>query len=147
MNTTEIRCTKLSQLDQIAAEILSQYPAKRIFVLSGAMGAGKTTFIQAICRQLHVTDVVNSPTFSIVNEYLTESGKSVFHFDLFRIRNSMELMDIGYEEYFFSGEYCLIEWPEMAEDLIPGEAVAIGIRVDDKDQARIFSVGTFQGIS
>lgn len=145
MDTTEIRCHDLSQLDQIAAEILSQNPSKRIFAISGSMGAGKTTFIQAICRQLHVTDVVNSPTFSIVNEYLTESGVSVFHFDLYRLRNPGELMDIGYEEYFYSGEYCLIEWPEMSLELIPAESLAINISVEGKGQARVFSVGTFSG--
>ena len=145
MNTTEIRCLSLSQLGQVAAEIIRLYPAKRIFALSGSMGAGKTTFIQAVCRVLHVTDIVNSPTFSIVNEYLTESGSSVFHFDLYRLKKPEELLDIGYEEYFFSGNYCFIEWPEMAADLIPDDSVSISIRVEDSDQVRIFSIGTFRG--
>jgi tRNA threonylcarbamoyladenosine biosynthesis protein TsaE len=109
------------------------------------MGAGKTTFIQALCRQLQVVDVVNSPTFSIVNEYLTHEGKSVFHFDLYRIKKAEELLDIGYEDYFFSGSYCFIEWPELAADLIPDECIYISINVDESDQSRLFTIGGFRG--
>lgn len=145
MNSTEIRCNSLAQLDEVAAEIIRRYPEKRIFALAGAMGSGKTTFVQAACRQLHVTDVVNSPTFSIVNEYLTESGASVFHFDLYRLRKSEELLDIGYEDYFFSGNYCFIEWPGMAADLIPDESVTIGIRVEEPGQVRVFTTGPYPG--
>lgn len=145
MAITEIRCTGISDLDRIAGELISLFPTKRIFALSGSMGAGKTTFIQALCRQLQVVDVVNSPTFSIVNEYLTAKGESVFHFDLYRLQKAEELLDIGYEDYFYSGSYCFIEWPELAADLIPDECVNIHINVDDSDQSRLFTIGGFRG--
>lgn len=145
MTTTEIRCNTIDELDRIAATVISMYPLKRIFALSGPMGAGKTTFIQAFCRQLGVLDVVNSPTFSIVNEYITGSGSSVFHFDLYRIRKAEELLDIGYEDYFFSGEYCLIEWPELASDLIPQESVHIAVKVEEPGVSRLFTISGFSG--
>lgn len=145
MAITEIRCTGISDLDRIAGELISLFPTKRIFALSGSMGAGKTTFIQALCKQLQVVDVVNSPTFSIVNEYLIVNGESVFHFDLYRLQKAEELLDIGYEDYFYSGSYCFIEWPELAADLIPDECVNIHINVDDADQSRLFTIGGFRG--
>ncbi len=142
METVEFRCTDLDDLDRIAGELIRMFPAKRIFTLSGPMGSGKTTFIQALCRQLKVVDVVNSPTFSIVNEYLTNEGNSVFHFDLYRLRKAEELLDIGYEDYFYSGEYCFIEWPELAADLIPDESVHLDIKVEDPGQERLITVGS-----
>jgi len=145
MATIELRCSGVSDLDRIAGELISLYPGKRIFALSGPMGSGKTTFIQALCRRLNVVDVVNSPTFSIVNEYLTSVGASVFHFDLYRIRKADELLDIGYEDYFYSGDYCFIEWPELAADLIPDESVSITIEVEEPGQDRIFTIGSFRG--
>lgn len=141
----ELRCSGVSELDRIAGQLISLYPAKRIFVLSGPMGSGKTTFIQAVCRRLKVVDVVNSPTFSIVNEYLTSDGASVFHFDLYRIRKADELLDIGYEDYFYSGDYCFIEWPELAADLIPDESVYITIEVEEPGNDRLFTIGSFRG--
>jgi tRNA threonylcarbamoyladenosine biosynthesis protein TsaE len=145
MATIELRCSGVSDLDRIAGELISLYPGKRIFALSGPMGSGKTTFIQALCKRLNVVDVVNSPTFSIVNEYLTSVGASVFHFDLYRIRKADELLDIGYEDYFYSGDYCFIEWPELAADLIPDESVSITIEVEEPGQDRIFTIGSFSG--
>jgi len=145
MATIELRCTGVSDLDRIAGELISLYPGKRIFALSGPMGSGKTTFIQALCRRLNVVDVVNSPTFSIVNEYLTGEGASVFHFDLYRIRKADELLDIGYEDYFYCGDYCFIEWPELAADLIPDESVYITIEVEEPGNDRIFTIGSFRG--
>ncbi|KAF0199141.1 MAG: ATP-binding protein [Bacteroidetes bacterium] len=145
MATIELRCGGISDLDRIAGELISLYPGKRIFALSGPMGSGKTTFIQALCRRLNVVDVVNSPTFSIVNEYLTSVGASVFHFDLYRIRKADELLDIGYEDYFYSGDYCFIEWPELAADLIPDESVSITIEVEEPGEDRIFTIGSFRG--
>ena len=140
MSILEIRCHDPLQLDEVASAIISQFPNSRIFTLSGPMGAGKTTFIQGVCKVLQVKYVVNSPTFSIVNEYLTSEGKSVFHFDLYRLRKQEELLDIGYEDYFYSGNYCFVEWPEMAAELMPDDAVQISIRVDESDQTRIFVV-------
>ena len=145
MATIELRCSGVSDLDRIAGELISLYPGKRIFALSGPMGSGKTTFIQALCRRLNVVDVVNSPTFSIVNEYLTGEGASVFHFDLYRIRKADELLDIGYEDYFYSGDYCFIEWPELAADLIPDESVYLTIEVEEPGNDRIFTIGSFRG--
>jgi tRNA threonylcarbamoyladenosine biosynthesis protein TsaE len=145
MATIELRCGGISDLDRIAGELISLYPGKRIFALSGPMGSGKTTFIQALCRRLNVVDVVNSPTFSIVNEYLTGDGASVFHFDLYRIRKADELLDIGYEDYFYSGDYCFIEWPELAADLIPDESVYITIEVEEPGNDRLFTIGSFRG--
>lgn len=145
MATVELRCTQLDDLDKIADELIRMHPAKRIFTLSGPMGSGKTTFIQALCRRLKVVDVVNSPTFSIVNEYLTIEGSSVFHFDLYRLRKAEELLDIGYEDYFFSGDYCFIEWPELAAELIPDESVHVDIKVEEPGQERKITVGRFSG--
>lgn len=144
-NIRQMRCSNIGGLDEVAAEMLRLFPEERIFALSGPMGAGKTTFIQAVCRQLGVGDNVNSPTFSIVNEYLTTSNESVFHFDLYRLRKPEELMDIGYEEYFYSGAYCFIEWPELAESLLPGEGVMVSIKVEDDGNARIFSFSRIGG--
>ena len=118
--------------------MLLMFPEERVFAVSGPMGAGKTTFIQAICRQLGVKDNVSSPTFSIVNEYHTGSGEPVFHFDLYRLRKPEELLDIGYEDYFFSGDYCFIEWPELAGMLIPAGAVKVEITVEEGSGARTF---------
>jgi tRNA threonylcarbamoyladenosine biosynthesis protein TsaE len=103
----------------------------KVIAFSGEMGAGKTTFIQALCRNLGVTTEVNSPTFSLVNQYYTQEGHSIFHFDLYRIEDPAELFDMGYEEYFFSGELCFIEWPEKASHLIPDEALRVEIIVGD----------------
>ncbi len=132
----KLYCNNLSELDKIAAQVLDFYPQERIFLISGKMGAGKTTLIKAICGALNVIDVVNSPTFSIVNEYKTLQSKSIYHFDLYRIKSPVELLDIGYEEYIDSGCYCLIEWPELAERLMPASFVMIEIDVDDSTGQR-----------
>jgi tRNA threonylcarbamoyladenosine biosynthesis protein TsaE len=110
-----------------AKELLSSYPAERIFAFYGSMGAGKTTFIKAICHELGVTDIVQSPTFSIINEYKTRAGESIFHFDFYRIKNITEVFDIGYEDYLYSGDYCFMEWPEMIEGLLPPECIKVFI--------------------
>ena len=92
------------------------------------MGAGKTTFIKSVCEALGVTDVVNSPTFSIVNEYRSDTtGELIYHFDFYRIKNLDEVYDMGYEDYFYSGAVCFIEWPELIEDVLPGDAVRVTI--------------------
>jgi tRNA threonylcarbamoyladenosine biosynthesis protein TsaE len=107
-----------SELFEVAKELLDFADSQKIFCLFGEMGAGKTTFVKALCKALGVLDLVSSPTFSIVNEYATEKGEAVFHFDFYRIRNLEEAYDIGYENYFFSGDYCFIEWPEKIESLL-----------------------------
>ncbi len=119
----------LDRIDEAASSFLQMSGDKRVMAFSGDLGAGKTTFIQALCRQVGVDTDVNSPTFALINEYFTRTGEPVYHFDLYRIEDPVELFDMGYEEYFFSGYRCLIEWPEKAEHLIPGEALRVHIDV------------------
>ena len=109
-----------------------EVPGKpRIVAFYGPMGAGKTTLIRAVCERLGVTDTVNSPTFAIVNEYCTEAGRRIYHFDFYRVERMEEVFDFGYEEYFYSGELCLIEWPEKVEEILPEEGVTrVRIGVD-----------------
>lgn len=123
-------------LPTIALKILECLNEERIFIFKGPMGAGKTTLIKAFCDVLEVTDVVTSPTFSLVNEYHRETGDPVYHFDFYRIKKLEEVYDIGYEEYFFSNEYCLIEWPEMVRELLPDSYVYVNIEVG-KEEERI----------
>ncbi len=137
MSTQEFICSDITKLESIAQLIINQYHNKKIFLFSGKMGAGKTTLIKEVCNVLDVVDIVNSPTFSIVNEYRTVNGDSIFHFDLYRIKNSDELLDIGYEEYLFSDSICLIEWPELAMNLMPADCVHITIEVEESTGARI----------
>lgn len=121
----EASASVVDDLDGIAGEILSLAPEARIFALHGEMGVGKTTLVKHFCRKLGVTDLVNSPTFSIVNEYAGRHGIRIFHFDFYRINKQEEIYDMGYEEYFFSGEYCFIEWPEKLQFLLPVDSVRI----------------------
>ncbi len=129
-------CHELNELPAIAVDILRAHPEGRIFALYGEMGAGKTTLIKEICRQLGVKDTVNSPTFSLVNVYNGAAGE-VFHFDVYRMKTIEELYDIGYEDYFYSGQYCFIEWPEKIEQLLPEESIAIGMQVNHEDGSRV----------
>ncbi len=111
---------------QKVVEMLSDHPVACFY---GEMGAGKTTFIKQICEELGVVDNTSSPTFSIVNEYLDSEGLSVYHFDFYRIKNLLEAQDIGAEEYFYSNDVCLIEWPEMIKELIPEQHLEICIKL------------------
>lgn len=117
----------LENIDKAASEFLKELGDRKIVAFYGSMGAGKTTFIKAICDVLGVTDTVNSPTFAIVNEYLAASGESVYHFDFYRIKKIEEAYDFGYEDYFYSGDLCLIEWPELIEELLPEDTVRVKI--------------------
>jgi len=110
---------------EAAEKLLDHFPQERVFAFYGKMGAGKTTFIKVLCDTLEVMDVVTSPTFALLNEYLTEQGDSVFHFDFYRIEKGSEAADIGFEEYIYSGDYCLIEWPEKIESLLPERHVRV----------------------
>jgi len=121
----------------IAKAMLADTKGDRIFALEAKMGAGKTTFIKALCKILGVEETVSSPTFSIVNEYEAADFHSVFHFDFYRINKVVEVFDIGYEEYFYSDEYCFIEWPEMVLELLPESYVYVTIEVNDKDERLI----------
>lgn len=117
----------LENIDKAASEFLKELGDRKIVAFYGSMGAGKTTFIKAICDVLGVTDTVNSPTFAIVNEYLAANGESVYHFDFYRIKKIEEAYDFGYEDYFYSGNLCLIEWPELIEELLPEDTVRVKI--------------------
>lgn len=112
-----------AQLEQVAAHFLACTAGYTLFALYGPMGVGKTTFVKAIARMLGITDDVSSPTFSIVNEYCISGERALYHFDFYRIENVSEALDFGYEEYFFSGNPCYIEWPEKIEELLPPDAV------------------------
>ncbi len=126
---SSISIQSLEGIDKAAKEFLKATEFIHVIAFSGELGAGKTTFIQALCRELGVTTDVNSPTFSLVNEYFTADGSSIYHFDLYRIEDPAELFDLGYEEYFFSGDRCFIEWPEKASNLMPEDALMAEIIV------------------
>ncbi len=128
-----ITISSLQELDNAAARFLELAGERAVIAFSGEMGAGKTTFIQALCRNLGVNVEVNSPTFSLVNEYFTPVGNSIFHFDLYRIETPDELFDMGYEEYFYSRSLCLIEWPEKARNLIPDDALWVHIVIGENE--------------
>ena len=132
-----IAISSLKELDSAAARFLALAKGHDVLAFSGELGAGKTTFIQAICRNLGIEVDVNSPTFSLVNEYFTPDGNSIFHFDLYRIESSGELYDMGYEEYFYSGSLCLIEWPEKASRLIPEDALWVKIEIGEDESRRV----------
>lgn len=119
----------IDQINEAATKFLELNRDNRIFAFYGEMGAGKTTFIIALCEQLQVTDVVASPTFALINEYDTQMDHRVYHFDFYRINKIEEVYDLGYDDYFNSGNYCFIEWPEKIEDLLPEEAVKVQINV------------------
>lgn len=132
-------CQSPDQLQPIAKTLLEQYRDKRIFAFHGEMGAGKTTFIKAICEFLEVTDTVSSPTFAIVNEYVSKNAGNIFHFDLYRLKSWTEMLEIGYEDYFYSGNYCLLEWPEKIVNLLPEETVHVSIEVSPDNALRTFT--------
>lgn len=116
-------------LPTAAREFIDAMGDRRLFAFYGKMGAGKTTFIRALCEALGTTDIVTSPTFAIVNEYDTASGRPIYHFDFYRIKRLAEVYDIGYEDYFFDsrGGICLMEWPELVEELLPDDTVRVTI--------------------
>jgi len=128
----------LTELQAIAKEILVFLSAHKIVAIEGKMGAGKTTLIKSFCDVLGVAETVSSPTFSLVNEYADAEGGSIFHFDFYRIKKLEEVYDIGYEEYFYSGNLCFIEWPEMISELLPENHVKIQIEVGENEE-RIFT--------
>lgn len=129
-------CESIEALDGIAGELLALFPEQRVFAFYGKLGAGKTTLIKKICKQLQVTDEVTSPTFSLINQYITRKGEPVYHFDFYRINKTEEVFDIGYEEFLYSGDYCFIEWPEKVAELLPENYVYVGINETGREGSR-----------
>ncbi len=134
-----IKIASLADIDTAAREFVNLMGDETVFAFYGEMGAGKTTFINALCRVLGVEDdVTNSPSFSIVNEYRSDTtAELIYHFDLYRIENLEEAFDIGIEDYFDSGALCLLEWPERVEDILPDDTVKVEITVNDDDSRQL----------
>lgn len=130
-----ITINSISELSEVAEKLLNFANGERFFVFEGDMAAGKTTFIKALCQSLGITDVVSSPTFAIVNEYDSATGP-VYHFDFYRLKNLQEAYDIGYEEYFYSGNYCLVEWPQKVAELLPEQYIKVAISITGSEQRR-----------
>lgn len=137
----EIRINSLENIREAAREFVKAMGGAKVFAFYGSMGAGKTTFIKAVCEEMGVEDVITSPTFAIVNEYqCAQSGAPVYHFDFYRIKKLEEVYDMGYEDYFFGGATCFIEWPELIEELLPWDAVRVTIRANG-DGSRTVCIG------
>lgn len=126
-----IRIESPEKIDDAAVEFIKAMGDNTVFAFHGEMGAGKTTFIKAICENLGVEDTINSPTFAIVNEYRSDSGELIYHFDFYRINKIEEVFDFGYEDYFYSGSLCFIEWPEKIENLLPHDTVNVYIKIEE----------------
>jgi len=133
----QISCESIEQLPTVASEIVSLAGEAKIWIFEGGLGAGKTTLIKAICSFLRVTDNVSSPSFSLVNEYETLEGNTIYHFDFYRIKHEMEAIDIGADEYFFSDNLCLIEWPSKIPSLLPDNYLKITINLVSGNQRKI----------
>ena len=141
----EIKIQDIEHIREAAREFIEHIGDKRVFAFYGKMGAGKTTFVKAICEELGVEDVITSPTFAIINEYQVFSNTQhptpitqIFHFDFYRIKKLEEVYDMGYEDYFYSGALCFIEWPELIEDVLPDDAVRVNIE-EQPDGSRLVS--------
>lgn len=133
----------LSCIDEVAKEILNDFADSRLFSLNGQMGAGKTTLTKSLCKVLEVEDNVCSPTFAIVNEYFSNTAGTIYHFDFYRIKNLQEAVDIGFDDYIYSGNYCFMEWCENILPLLPENITEIKIEVND-DESRTISVETIR---
>ncbi|MGL5227983.1 MAG: tRNA (adenosine(37)-N6)-threonylcarbamoyltransferase complex ATPase subunit type 1 TsaE [Bacteroidales bacterium] len=132
----ELKINNLETIHDTAREFIREMGDSTVFAFHGEMGAGKTTFIKALCEVLGVEDVINSPTFAIINEYRSDlTGELIYHFDFYRINKIEEAYDFGYEDYFFSGSLCFIEWPEKVEELLPGDVVDVYI-AENEDGTR-----------
>jgi tRNA threonylcarbamoyladenosine biosynthesis protein TsaE len=136
---TEIVFAKLTDIEAAAKQFIVQTAGKKHFAFYGEMGAGKTTFIKTLCKLLQVCDVVTSPTFSIINEYHTQSDEKIFHFDFYRIKDIEEVFNLGYEDYFYSEHYCFVEWPELVEDLLPEHMIKVHLSVTN-DETRTMRI-------
>ena len=123
----EITIKSLDTIHEAAKECVKEMGEGKVFAFYGKMGAGKTTFIKALCEVLGVEDVITSPTFAIINEYTDGKGDPIYHFDFYRIKKLEEVYDMGYEDYFYSGNLCLLEWPELIEDILPENVIKVTI--------------------
>lgn len=133
----KITISGIDNIREAAHEFVVNIGSHTVFAFYGKMGAGKTTFIKAVCEELGVDDVITSPTFAIVNEYHGNAcGRTIYHFDFYRIKKLEEVYDMGYEDYFYSGALCFMEWPELIEELLPGDAVRVTIS-EQEDGSRI----------
>ena len=135
----QLKIDSLSELDNVAEQIISSLDGRNVVLFRGGMGAGKTTLISRIVAQLGAEDTVTSPTFALVNEYEGADKMLIYHFDFYRIDKVEEVFDLGYEEYFYSGDLCFVEWPEKIEALIPDDVMTVKIEVEDDGQ-RIFTI-------
>lgn len=132
----QIEINDLTGIQSAAREFIGNMDENKVFAFYGNMGAGKTTFIKAICEELGVKETVASPTFAIINEYRAKNGNSIYHFDFYRINKLEEVYDFGYEDYFYSGNLCFIEWPELVESVLPEHTVKITIQ-EERSGSRI----------
>ncbi len=134
----EIRINSLDTIHEAAKEFIKGMGDGKVFAFYGKMGAGKTTFIKALCEVLGVKDVITSPTFAIINEYTDGNNNPIYHFDFYRIKKLEEVYDMGYEDYFYSGNLCLLEWPELVEDVLPENVIKVTIE-EQPDGSRLLT--------
>ena len=139
MNKTEYKSNSIADLNEIAKQLISDFSDKKVILFYGEMGVGKTTLIKILCKLLGVEEPTNSPTFSIVNEYLSNQNNTIYHFDFYRIEKEEEVFDMGYEDYFYDNSYCFVEWPEKIPNLLLLDAVEVSITMDAENN-RIISV-------
>ena len=136
----EIKIEKLDNIREAAKQFIANIGDSTVFAFYGNMGAGKTTFVKAVCEELGVDDVITSPTFSIVNEYRSEqTGELIYHFDFYRVKKIEEVYDMGFEDYFYSGALCFIEWPELCEEVLPADTVKVSIN-EEPDGSRTITL-------
>ena len=144
MDVKEFHVAGIEGLAEVSDYLMSLRDEADVVAFYGPMGAGKTTLIKDLCHRMGVTDEVNSPTFAIVNEYVTEEGDAVYHFDFYRIKKLEEAYDIGYENYFYSDSLCLIEWPELIEPLLPERYLRVDIQLGATDDERIIKIACYE---
>jgi len=142
MPQTTIQYARLDEIDEAAQAVLDFGQNRFVWLFEGEMGAGKTTFIKALCRRLGVVSTVQSPTFALVNEYATATGEVIYHFDFYRIKSETEALDLGLEEYFDSGNFCFVEWPSKIPSLWPPDYLTVSIQ-ENADNSRRIDLSSF----